>query len=111
MPLIPALGRQRQADLCKFKASLVYRVSPRTAKAITQRNPISKNKTEQNKRKQNKGWGYRSEQRILSKGNSNGCCKALKEIFRILSHQENVNQNYFEVPSYTCQNGYDPLNI
>ena len=23
-PLIPALGRQRQADLCEFKDSLVY---------------------------------------------------------------------------------------
>jgi hypothetical protein len=40
-PLISALGRQRQADLCEFKASLVYRVSSRTAKAI-QRNPVSR---------------------------------------------------------------------
>jgi hypothetical protein len=39
--LIPALGWQRQADLCEFKASLVYRVSSRTARA-TQRNPVSK---------------------------------------------------------------------
>ena len=29
MPLIPALGRQRQVDLCEFKISLVYRVSSR----------------------------------------------------------------------------------
>jgi hypothetical protein len=36
-PLIPAPGRQRQVDLCEFKASLVYRVSPRTGRA-TQRN-------------------------------------------------------------------------
>jgi hypothetical protein len=35
--LIPALGRQKQGDLCEFKASLVYRVSFRTAKDI-QRN-------------------------------------------------------------------------
>ena len=27
MPLIPALGRQRQVDLCEFKARPVYRVS------------------------------------------------------------------------------------
>jgi hypothetical protein len=27
MPLIPVLGRQRQAYLCEFKASLVYRGS------------------------------------------------------------------------------------
>ena len=39
MPLIPTLGRQRQMDLCEFKASLVYRVSFRTARA-TQRNPV-----------------------------------------------------------------------
>jgi hypothetical protein len=30
--LIPALRRQRQADLCKFEASLVYRLSYRTTR-------------------------------------------------------------------------------
>jgi hypothetical protein len=39
-PLIPALGRQRQED---FKASLVSKVSSRTARA-TQRNPVSEKK-------------------------------------------------------------------
>ena len=39
-PLIPALRRQTQADLCEFEASLVYRVSSRTARAA-QRNPVS----------------------------------------------------------------------
>jgi hypothetical protein len=43
-------GRGRQ--ISEFKASLVYRVSSRTARA-TQRNPAS-NKTKQNKTKQNK---------------------------------------------------------
>ena len=33
MSLILALGRQRQADVCEFEASLVYIVSFRTAKA------------------------------------------------------------------------------
>ena len=28
MPLIPTLGRQRQADPCEFEDSLVYRSSP-----------------------------------------------------------------------------------
>ena len=32
-PLIPAL-RQRQVELCEFKASLVYRVSSRAARAM-----------------------------------------------------------------------------
>jgi hypothetical protein len=41
VPLIPALGRQTQVSLCEFEASLVYRVSSRTARA-TWRNLISK---------------------------------------------------------------------
>ena len=45
MPLIPALGRQRQADLSDFQASLVYKVSSKTARTVTQRNPVSRNKT------------------------------------------------------------------
>jgi hypothetical protein len=47
-------GRGRQVS--EFKASLVYKVSCRTARAI-QRNPVSKtkqNKTKQNKKKPNK---------------------------------------------------------
>jgi hypothetical protein len=40
----PALGRQRQV-FSEFEASLVYRVSSRTARA-TQKNPVS-NKTKQ----------------------------------------------------------------
>ena len=48
MPLIPALERQRQEDLCEFEASLVYR-SFRSAKATAQRNPVSKNKQQQKK--------------------------------------------------------------
>jgi len=41
VPLIPALGRQRQADLCEFKSSLVYRESSRITKT-TQINPVLK---------------------------------------------------------------------
>ena len=44
MPLIPALRRKRQVDLSEFEASLVYKVSSRTARAATQRNPVLKNK-------------------------------------------------------------------
>jgi hypothetical protein len=39
-------GRYRR--ISEFEASLVYRVSSRTARA-TQRNPVLKNKTKQNK--------------------------------------------------------------
>lgn len=41
--LILALRRHRQTDLSEFEASLVYRVSSRTARAI-QRNPALKSK-------------------------------------------------------------------
>jgi hypothetical protein len=40
-PLIPALG-SRGRRISEFEASLVYKVSSRTARAI-QRNPVSKN--------------------------------------------------------------------
>jgi hypothetical protein len=33
MLLIPALGRQRQVDLCEFETTLVYRWGSRTARA------------------------------------------------------------------------------
>jgi hypothetical protein len=36
-PLVPALGRQRQADFCEFEASLVYRANSGTAKAYLPR--------------------------------------------------------------------------
>jgi hypothetical protein len=41
MPLIPGFGRQRQADFCEFKASLVYKGNSWTPRA-TQRNPVLK---------------------------------------------------------------------
>ena len=37
MPLIPALGRQRQVDLYEFEASLIYRVSSRTGAKATEK--------------------------------------------------------------------------
>jgi hypothetical protein len=45
MALIPALGRQRQA-ISELEASLVYKVSFRTARAI-KRNPVSKQTNKQ----------------------------------------------------------------
>ena len=52
MPLIPALGRQRQTDF-EFETSLVYRVSSRTARDI-QRNPVSKKQKKKKKNKERK---------------------------------------------------------
>jgi hypothetical protein len=63
-------GRGRR--ISEIEASLVYKVSARTARAI-QRNPVSKNKTKQNKNKtkQNKkkpkprqGWAEKRERGV-----------------------------------------------
>jgi hypothetical protein len=52
MPLIPVLGRQRQTD-SEFEASLVYRVSSRTARTA-QRNSVSKQQQQQASKQTNK---------------------------------------------------------
>jgi hypothetical protein len=49
-PLVPALGRQRQADLCEFETSLVYIVSSRTARATQGIPVLKKQKQKQNKK-------------------------------------------------------------
>ena len=51
-----------------------------------------------------KGGGYRTEQKILNREILN-VQEEIKEIFNILSHQGNVNQNDPEIPTYTNQNG------
>jgi hypothetical protein len=55
MPLIQVLGRQRQADLCEFKASLVYRGSP--GQPRFQRNPVLKKEKKKKKKKKKKKRG------------------------------------------------------
>jgi hypothetical protein len=50
MALITVPGRQRQADLCEFKTSVVYRTSSRAARA-TQKTLYFKNKTKQTNKK------------------------------------------------------------
>ena len=44
MSLIPAPERQRQANLCEFETSQIYRISSRTDSKATQRNPVLTNK-------------------------------------------------------------------
>ena len=40
----PSTWEAEQSDLCEFQASLVHKVSSRTARAVTQRNPVLKKK-------------------------------------------------------------------
>jgi hypothetical protein len=58
----PNTQEQRQAYLCDFKASLVYKVSSRTTKAITQKNPVSGERKEK-KREERRGEERRGEER------------------------------------------------
>jgi hypothetical protein len=45
----------------------------------------------------------RANQRIHNRRISNGL-EAHKEIFKVLSHQRNANQNDLEIPPHTIQN-------
>ena len=59
MPFIPALRRQRQADLCEFEATLVYRASSRTGSNATEKpclENLKKKKKEKEKRKTKKSF-------------------------------------------------------
>jgi hypothetical protein len=56
-------GRDRQ--ISEFEASLVYRVSSRTARAI-QRNPVSKNQTKPNKQTKSIEWASKIAQQIMA---------------------------------------------
>ena len=64
MPVIPALGKQRQG-ISKFEARLIYRVNSRTAMDI-QRNPVSKNQ---------KKNGFRVFKRVKNEEMKNTKCK------------------------------------
>ena len=67
MCLIPALRRQRLADLCEFKASLVYRVSARIGSKATLRNPVLRNE-KRKKEKEEERKACKREKRRQKKG-------------------------------------------
>ena len=51
--MIPALRKQRQADLCEFEVSLFYKASSRTGSKATEKHCFGKqNKTKKSKPKQ-----------------------------------------------------------
>jgi hypothetical protein len=49
--LIPALGRQRQVNLCEFEDILAYKASFKTARAVTQRNLVLKKQRKKRRKK------------------------------------------------------------
>jgi hypothetical protein len=61
--------------ISEFEASLVYKVSSRTARAV-QRNPVSKNKNNNNKTKNQKTTTIK---KIKTKKNWNGCFEGIWE--------------------------------
>ena len=50
MLLIPTFGRQRQVDICEFKASLAYIANSRTTRTNNNNNNNNKQKTNNNKK-------------------------------------------------------------
>jgi hypothetical protein len=62
-------GRQRQVDLYKFNASLFYKAGFRTGRAITQRNPVSKqNQINRPTKKHHQQQQQKSRWYVLSTG-------------------------------------------
>lgn len=71
-PSIPALGRRRQVDLCKFEANLGYRMSSRKGSKATQRDLVSKKekrKEKEKKKKEKQNSAYKSRD-----GQTGGLC-------------------------------------
>jgi hypothetical protein len=66
-----------------------------------QTNKQKKNNNNKNQPNQKLGLELNRE---FTAGISNGW-KALKEMFKVFSHQENANQNDPEIPPYNNQNG------
>ena len=49
--------------------------------------------------------GRRADQTLFQRVNADGQ-KTHEKMINITSHQGNANQNYSEISSHTCQNGY-----
>ena len=65
-PVIPALLRQRQEDLCEFETNLVYKASSRAAKSIEK--PISREKKNAVEERKKGGRGEEEREGGRSKG-------------------------------------------
>jgi hypothetical protein len=63
MPSIPALWRQRQANLCEFYVSLVYRVSTRIARDTWRHPVLEKLKKKKEKKEKRKKEEKRREEK------------------------------------------------
>jgi hypothetical protein len=73
----PSTWRGRSRQISEFKASLVYKVSSRTAWAI-QRNPVSKNQTnKQTKNPKNKKQPNKKQQQKTKNKKRRGWCGML----------------------------------
>jgi hypothetical protein len=83
--LIPALGRQGRR-ISEFKASLIYRVSSRTARA-TQRKLVSKKQKKKKKRKEKKKKELGSEDIYCHEGLGPRPLPALPRTFLALERE------------------------
>ena len=79
---------------------LISKIYKHFCSSITKK---QKNKTKQNKNHQK--IGRRSKQTILHRRHMDGQ-KTQEKMFNITHYQRNANQNHYEVPSYTSQNGH-----
>lgn len=92
MSSIPLRGRQGREYLCEFKASLIYRVSSKTATA-TQKDPGLKNQTKPNQTNQKSHAVGSLEQRPEIQLNTSECLLALQRSQICFPAQCVVTQN------------------
>ena len=79
-PLIPALRRQRQEDLCEFKASLVYMVSSRTARELCNREILFQKSERQRERKRERERPTHTEKQSYRLTNTHRKSQILQEV-------------------------------
>jgi hypothetical protein len=84
-------GRGRR--ISEFEASLIYKVSSRTARAI-QRNPVSKNKKQTNKQKSGCSWWqtFNPRQR-QAKSLTNLVYNVISRLARAVTHRNHLDKN------------------
>jgi hypothetical protein len=69
----PALGKQRQGDLCELESNLVYKEGSRTPKA-TRRKPVSKERKERERKRERKGGREEGRKERRKEGRSRRWC-------------------------------------
>jgi hypothetical protein len=108
------MGPHETESFYKAKNNIIWIKQQHTEWETVFTNSTSDRANVQNNANQLKKWYHKTKELYLKIGCSHReflieevqmTENHFKEMFNILSYQGNANENYFEIPSYTCQNG------